>query len=98
MAMPIAVATGFKRPAPTFSKLIYPAALLALLSTWLFALRTPLWLDETLSYWQVSDGFWKIWGRSEQMPSSIGYLYTLWFAKSILGSHEIALKIPSTLA
>ncbi|MGA2355844.1 MAG: glycosyltransferase family 39 protein [Terriglobales bacterium] len=32
------------------------------------------------------------------MPSSIGYLYTLWAAKSILGSHEIALKIPSTLA
>jgi hypothetical protein len=32
------------------------------------------------------------------MPSSIGYLYTLWAAKSILGSSEIALKIPSTCA
>jgi putative CocE/NonD family hydrolase len=65
---------------------------------WLFALREPLWLDETLAYWQVSGGFWKIWGRSEQTHSSIGYLYTLWAAKSILGSHAIALKIPSSLA
>lgn len=32
------------------------------------------------------------------MPSSIGYLYTLWIAKSVLGSSEIALKIPSTFA
>lgn len=58
----------------------------------------PLWLDETLSYWQVSGGFGKVWTRSALMPSSIGYLYTLWFAKSILRTNEIALKIPSTLA
>jgi hypothetical protein len=32
------------------------------------------------------------------MPSSIGYLYTLWFAKSILGTSELALKITSTMA
>ena len=98
MATPTAVATPSEKTASIFSKLIYPVALLALLSIWLFGLQTPLWLDETLAYWQVSDGFWKIWGRSEQMPSSIGYLYTLWLAKSVLGSHEIALKIPSTLA
>jgi hypothetical protein len=55
-------------------------------------------LDETASYWQVSGGFGKIWSRSALLPSSIGYLYTLWAAKSILGSSEIALKIPSTLA
>jgi hypothetical protein len=91
-------ATGFEKSASILSKLAYPAALLASLSIWLLALRAPLWLDETLAYWQVSGGFWKIWSRSEQMPSSIGYLYTLWVAKSILGSQEIALKIPSTLA
>ena len=80
------------------SRLLYPAALLASLSIWLLALRAPLWLDETAAYWQVSGGFAKIWSRSALMPSSIGYLYTLWAAKSILGSQEIALKIPSTLA
>jgi len=98
MATPTAAATGFEKPASILSKLLYPVALLASLSIWLLALRAPLWLDETLAYWQVSGGFWKIWSRSEQMPSSIGYLYTLWVARSILGSQEIALKIPSTLA
>jgi len=90
--------SGFEQTTSILSQLIYPAALLASLSIWTLALRAPLWLDETLAYWQVSGGFWKIWSRSELMPSSIGYLYTLWVAKSILGSQEIALKIPSTLA
>src|SRR5271165_2956188 len=92
------VAPEVEKPDTLLAKLIYPTALLASLSIWFLALRAPLWLDETLAYWQVSGGFWKIWSRSALMPSSIGYLYTLWFAKSILGSHEIALKIPSTLA
>lgn len=83
---------------PVLEKLVYPAALLASLSIWFLAIRAPLWLDETLSYWQVSGGFAKVWARSALMPSSIGYLYTLWFAKSILGTSEIALKIPSTIA
>jgi Dolichyl-phosphate-mannose-protein mannosyltransferase len=87
-----------KRPTPIICKLVYPAALAASLSIWLLALGAPLWLDETLSYWQVSGGFAKVWTRSQLMPSSIGYLYTLWFAKSILGTREIALKTPSLIA
>jgi len=98
VATATAVEVGIEKPDSILSKLVYPIALLASLSIWLLALRAPLWLDETLAYWQVSGGFWKIWSRSELMPSSIGYLYTLWAARSILGSHEIALKIPSTLA
>jgi len=98
VATPTVVETSVEKPVRVFSKLVYPAALLASLSIWLLALRAPLWLDETLAYWQVSGGFWKIWSRSQMMPSSIGYLYTLWAAKSMLGSQEIALKIPSTLA
>src|SRR5271170_4403061 len=98
VATATAIERDFEKPARVFSKLVYPVALLGSLSIWLLALRAPLWLDETLAYWQVSGGFWKIWSRSELMPSSIGYLYTLWTAKSILGSQEMALKIPSTLA
>ena len=98
MATATGVEAGIEKPASILSKLVYPIALLASLSIWLLALRAPLWLDETLAYWQVSGGFWKIWSRSELMPSSIGYLYTLWAARWILGNQEIALKIPSTLA
>ncbi len=92
------MATGLDKPASILSKVVYPIALLASLSIWFLAIRAPLWLDETLAYWQVSGGFAKVWTRSALMPSSIGYLYTLWLAKSIFGSSEIALKIPSTLA
>ncbi len=98
MATATAVATGVEKPASILDKLTYPVALVASLSIWFLAIRAPLWLDETLAYWQVSGGFAKVWSRSALMPSSIGYLYTLWAAKSILGSHEIALKIPSTFA
>jgi len=98
MATATAVDTSLEKPVPILSKLVYPAALLASLSIWVLALQAPLWLDETLAYWQVSGGFWKVWSRSALMPSSIGYLYTLWLAKSLLGSREIALKIPSTVA
>lgn len=98
MATATAVATGFEKPVSILDKLTYPVALVASLSIWFLAIRAPLWLDETLAYWQVSGGFGKVWSRSALMPSSIGYLYTLWVAKSILGSSEIALKIPSTLA
>ncbi|MGA7167964.1 MAG: glycosyltransferase family 39 protein [Candidatus Sulfotelmatobacter sp.] len=98
MATATAVATGFEKPVSIVGKLTYPVALVASLSIWFLAIRAPLWLDETLAYWQVSSGFGKVWSRSALMPSSIGYLYTLWVAKSILGNSEIALKIPSTLA
>jgi hypothetical protein len=98
MATATAVATGVEKPVSILDKLTYPVALVASLSIWFLAIKAPLWLDETLAYWQVSGGFAKVWSRSALMPSSIGYLYTLWAAKSILGSSEIALKIPSTFA
>lgn len=90
--------TEGEKPVSIIAKLIYPLTLLAAVSIWFLAIRAPLWLDETLAYWQVSGGFAKVWSRSALMPSSIGYLYTLWFVKSTFGSSEIALKIPSTLA
>jgi len=98
VATATAVATGFEKPASNFAKLLYPAAFLASVSMWLVAAQAPLWVDETLVYWQISGGFWKIWSRSAAMPSSFAYLYILWFVKSVLGSREFALRIPSLLA
>ncbi len=98
MATATAVATGFEKPASILAKLTYPAALLASLSLWFLAVRAPLWVDETLAYWQISGGLARIWSRSAQMPSSFAYLYILWLAKSVLGSQEVALRIPSMLA
>jgi|SRR5271166_591451 len=91
------VTTDLERPGTILSKLT-PAAVLASLSIWLIGVRAPLWVDETLSYWQISGGLSRIWTRSAQMPSSFAYLYILWLAKTVLGNHEIALRVPSLLA
>ena len=41
----------------------YPLALALAMSTWFIAIRAPLRLDETGSYWQISKGFSEIISR-----------------------------------
>jgi hypothetical protein len=45
------------------SVLIYALTVLVSLSVWFLAVRAPLWLDETASYWSISGGFGQIWAR-----------------------------------
>jgi hypothetical protein len=75
---------------------IYGLALAASISVWFLAFRYPLGLDETGSYWQISAGFSKIWSR--QIASFPAYSYILWLSTKIIGTSEIALRIPSILA
>jgi len=42
---------------------IYVVALVASICMWFLAIRAPLWLDETSSFWQISAGFWQIFSR-----------------------------------
>jgi mannosyltransferase len=71
-------------------------ALLAAVSVWFLAIRSPLWQDETSSYWQISAGFWRIMARRGQV--SAVYPYILWLATRIVGTSEVGLRIPSVLA
>src|SRR5271165_1178150 len=76
---------------------IYGGALAVSISVWFIAIRAPLWLDETISVWQINAGF-------SGVPSRLGglsfpaYSYILWFSTLILGKGEIALRIPEILA
>lgn len=76
---------------------VYIAALAVCVSTWLLAIRSPLWLDETLSYWSIHAGFWQIPFRQggDSFPA---YSYVLWLATKLMGTSEIALRIPSAMA
>ena len=76
----------------------YGLALLACLSVWFLAMRAPLWIDETLSYWQIAGGFRQIWARSIQGNSFAAYAYILWLTKTLFGDKELVLRIPSILA
>ncbi|MGD0931025.1 MAG: glycosyltransferase family 39 protein [Candidatus Korobacteraceae bacterium] len=87
------------RPRPEFwLPLAYGLALLACLSVWFLAIRAPLWVDETLSYWQIAGGFKQIWARSIQGNSFAAYAYILWLTRTLFGDKEIVLRIPSILA
>jgi Dolichyl-phosphate-mannose-protein mannosyltransferase len=77
---------------------IYALALLAAFSVWFLAIRAPLWLDETGSYWNISGGFRQIWARSAELNSFPAYYYVLWITNAIFGGKEIVLRIPSVLA
>jgi hypothetical protein len=77
---------------------VYALALAASISVWFIAVRAPLWLDETGSYWQISAGFSGIWPRQFQALAFPAYSYILWLSTKIMGTSEIALRIPSILA
>jgi hypothetical protein len=76
----------------------YIAALLAAVSVWFLAIRAPLWVDETLSYWQIAGGFQQVWTRSILGNSFAAYAYILWLTNAIAGGREIVLRVPSVLA
>jgi hypothetical protein len=75
---------------------LYALALFSSISLWFIAIHAPLWLDETISYWQIHAGFGQI--SSRQGLSFGAYSYVLWFATKIFGTSEIALRIPEILA
>lgn len=89
-------AEGLRSTRDRLVYLIYFLTLAASVSSWFLAIRSPLYVDETYSYWQISDGFWGILPR--QILSFPVYSYILWFSTKIIGASEIALRIPSILA
>jgi Dolichyl-phosphate-mannose-protein mannosyltransferase len=79
-----------------FAGIALGLALCASIAAWFSSIRSALWLDETVSYWQISGGFWQIWERQGLSPAA--YAYILWATKSLFGSNEIVLRMPSVLA
>jgi 4-amino-4-deoxy-L-arabinose transferase-like glycosyltransferase len=77
---------------------LYLLSLLASLSVWFFAYRSPLWLDETVSYWEISGGFAQIWSRTVAGLSFPAYFYILFFFRELFGNRETVLRVPSVLA
>jgi uncharacterized membrane protein len=78
------------------SWILYLGGLALAIATWFSAITTPLWLDETASYWQISAGFSQLWHR--RLLGVPAYPFILWVTKSLFGSSAIALRVPSILA
>ena len=61
----------------------YAVALAVSISTWLVAIRAPLWLDETISLFLIKDGFR---GITRQMwPDAPAYSYLLLLWTKVIG-------------
>jgi hypothetical protein len=78
------------------SKIAIAFSLTMAIADWFSAIRAPLWLDETNSYYSIAGGFWRIWSR--QGLSFPLYSYILWVTKSLFGSSEVVLRMPSVIA
>jgi hypothetical protein len=75
---------------------VFALALCGSVAMWFLTIRSAFWLDETVSYWEISGGFREIWAR--QSVSFPAYFYILWATKSLFGSSEVVLRMPSVLA
>jgi uncharacterized membrane protein len=76
---------------------MYALALVASISTWFLAIRAPLWLDETISFFVIKGRFSQILSR-QGWPGVPAYPYLLWLWARAVGTGEIALRISSVLA
>jgi uncharacterized membrane protein len=76
---------------------LYGLALAVSISVWFIAIRAPLWLDETISFFQIKGRFSEIMAR-QGWPAVPVYSFILWPWVRLVGSSEIALRIPSILA
>jgi len=87
----------FRAIQPIYLYVLYALALGVSISTWFIAVRAPLWLDETVSFFHIKAGFSGISSR-QGWPTVPVYSYVLWLWTKAMGTSEIMLRVPSILA
>lgn len=65
---------------------------------WILPLWSPLWLDETASWFRVRTGLMSILHRPDVFLMSTVYAAMLWAFQAVLGRSEWVLRLPSLLA
>ncbi len=88
---------GFRSVPDAAFYALYAVALAVSISTWFLAIRAPLWLDETVSFFIIRGGFSEIISR-QGWPGVPAYPYLLWLWVKAVGTGEVALRISSVLA
>jgi Dolichyl-phosphate-mannose-protein mannosyltransferase len=75
---------------------IYALVLAVAVSVWFVAIRAPLWLDETVSFFLIKGGLKGILSR-QVWPDSPIYSCLLWLWTKAMGTGEIMLRVSSVL-
>lgn len=76
----------------------YALGLVVSISLWFRAIYAPLRTDETGSYWLITGGLPGIWEKRFIGLAFPAYQYILWFSTKLIGTSEVALRVPSVLA
>jgi hypothetical protein len=76
---------------------LYALALCVAISLWFIAIRSPLWLDETVSFFLIKGGFREIISR-QGWPDVPVYSYVLWLWTKATGTGELTLRFSSIFA
>jgi len=76
---------------------LYVVAFGVSISIWFLAIRAPLWLDETVSFFTIKGGFANILSR-QGWPGVPAYPFLLWLWTKVMGTGEITLRMFSVLA
>jgi hypothetical protein len=87
---------SFRALQPIDQYVFYALALGVSISIWFIAIRAPLWLDETVSFYVIKGGFSKIIAR-QGWPGVPAYSYFLWLWTKAMGTGEIALIMSSVI-
>ena len=75
----------------------YALVLTTSIAIWLLAIRAPLWLDETISYFIIKKRLSEVLSR-QSWPGVPAYYFLLWLWTRIVGTSEIELRMLSVLA
>ena len=76
---------------------MYSLALVISVALWFIAIRAPLWLDETISYFTIKAGAAKILSR-QGWPGIPAYPFLLWLWTRATGTGEVSMRLLSVAA
>jgi mannosyltransferase len=90
-------ASAGKASVPGDSRFMWAIIVVAGVSLWLNPMFSSLWLDETVTWWVVKDGFGDMVHRAVTYQQSPLYYVFAWIARVVGGNAEFVLRLPSLL-
>lgn len=79
-------------------KYLYLLLFFCIAINWLMPLSTSLWLDETVTFWAIKDGFGQMLNRTTELHYFSLFFCVDWLMAKIGAANEIMLRLPSVFS
>jgi hypothetical protein len=84
---------------PLRERLLFVITFILFIVFFLPSINRSLWIDETITYWVIKEGFWDIFYRAVHYQGQSPFYYLIvWCFIQILGNTEWVLRLPSLLS